>query len=157
MADRPRPPSVALLVEDDCDLSDLEVALIEETNLRPVVTASAEEALSYLEQNGAEVALLMADIRLPGTDGVQLAQTVSQRWPWVRLLVTSGNPGDRLRDLPASATYMPKPWRALEVLMEVERAVRQQATHQEPTGATRGHNDDHRDGSASPTTGEELR
>ncbi len=141
MADRPQPPTVALLVEDDRDLSDLEVALIEETDLRPIVTASAEEALSYLEQNGAEVALLMADIRLPGTDGVQLAQTVSQRWPWVRLLVTSGNPGDRLRDLPASATYMPKPWRALEVLMEVERAVRQQGMPQEHVEASPGYHD----------------
>ena len=67
-------------------------------------------------------AFLFADIRLRRMDGVELARIVKRDWPWIRVLVTSGNPGDRLGDLPRGAKYMQKPWRALDVLIEAERA-----------------------------------
>ena len=119
-----KPRSVALLVEDDRDLRGLEAALIEETDLRVVEAESAEEALFYLEQHARDVAFLMANIRLPCLmGGTELARIASLRSPWIRVLVTSGHSDDRPCDLPPTATYMPKPWRALDVLMEVGRAV----------------------------------
>jgi DNA-binding NtrC family response regulator len=117
----PRP--VALLVESDRDLRSLAVALVEETELQVVDANSAEAALAYLKQHAALVSFLMTNIRLPSMDGVQLAQIVNQKWPWISVVVTSGHPGTRLHDLPASSVYMPKPWHALDVLIEVERAV----------------------------------
>jgi hypothetical protein len=56
-------------------------------------------------------------------DGVDLARTISLKWPWIRVTVTSGAPGDRIEHLPRSAAFLPKPWRALDVLVEAERAV----------------------------------
>ena len=116
------PPRIALVVEDDPDVRSLAATLIEETDLDVVEEDSAEAALAYLKGNARSVALLFADIRLRRMDGVELARIVERDWPWIRVLVTSGNPGDRLGDLPRGAKYMQKPWRALDVLIEAERA-----------------------------------
>jgi CheY-like chemotaxis protein len=113
---------VALVVEDDPDVRSLAAALIEETDLDVVEEDSAEGALAYLRRHAEEVALVFADIRLRRMDGIELARIVKRDWPWIRVLVTSGNPGDRLEELPRGARYMQKPWRALDVLIEAERA-----------------------------------
>ena len=116
------PARIALVVEDDPDVRSLAATLIEETDLDVVEEDSAEAALAFLKANARSVALLFADIRLRRMDGIELARIVKRDWPWIRVLVTSGNPGDRLDDLPRGAKYMQKPWRALDVLIEAERA-----------------------------------
>ena len=116
------PARIALVVEDDPDVRSLAATLIEETDLDVVEEDSAEAARAFLKANARSVALLFADIRLRRMDGVELARIVKRDWPWIRVLVTSGNPGDRLGDLPRGAKYMQKPWRALDVLIEAERA-----------------------------------
>jgi CheY-like chemotaxis protein len=115
---------VALIVEDDRELRALAVALLEETDLRVVEASSAEEALRYLNYLAGDVVFLFADVRLPcPMNGVDLARTVKLRWPWIRTVLTSGAPLEEdldkaLRDVP----FMPKPWRALEVLVQAEKA-----------------------------------
>jgi CheY-like chemotaxis protein len=119
-------PHVALIVEDDPDVRDLAAALLEETVLDVVEVESADAALAYLRERGGEVAMMFADIRLPGAmDGVQLAKAACTLWPTIRIVLTSGDPGATLDGLPDCVTFMPKPWRGLDVLVEAERAVRQ--------------------------------
>jgi CheY-like chemotaxis protein len=115
--------AIALIVEDDPDLRVLAAALLEESELSVVECESAEEAMSVLVRDGDDVALVFADIRLPGLlDGVDLARRVKVLWPHVTMLVTSGYAEVRPQALPEGVTYMPKPWLALDVLMQAERA-----------------------------------
>jgi hypothetical protein len=44
-----------------------------------------------------------------------------------RALGESGDPGDRLDSLPREASYMGKPWRALDVLMAAEEVLARRA------------------------------
>lgn len=112
---------IALVVEDDAAVRDLATAVLEETDLGVIACESAEDALSVLERDDVTVALLFADIRLPGAmDGVSLAEAVGRRWPDVRVIVTSGAARDV--SLPDRAVFMQKPWRALDVLVQAERA-----------------------------------
>jgi DNA-binding NtrC family response regulator len=98
--------------------------LLEETPLDVVEVDSAEAALECLQERGGEVAMMFADVRLPGPmDGVQLAKAACMLWPTVRIVLTSGDPGARLDDLPACVTFMPKPWRGLDVLVQAEKAI----------------------------------
>jgi CheY-like chemotaxis protein len=122
---------VALIVEDEPDLRGLAAALLEETDLQVVEAASAEEALDYLRKHGEEVAFLFADVRLPCLmSGVDLARTVRFKWPWIRTVLTSGTPlDDGSNDVLRDVRFMQKPWRALEVLMEAERATRTSPAH----------------------------
>lgn len=126
MGQKVDPHHIALIVEDDSEVRGLAAALLEETDLQVVEAASAEEALDYLRTHADEVAFLFADVRLPCLmDGVDLARTVRIKWPWVRTVLTSGTPlDDENNDVPRDVRFMQKPWRALEVLMEAERAAR---------------------------------
>lgn len=112
---------IALVVEDDADVRDLATAVLEETDLGVIACDSAEEAMSVLERGDVTVALLFADVRLPGAmDGVSLARAVGRRWPEARVVVTSGAAHEGT--LPDRAVFMQKPWRALDVLVQAERA-----------------------------------
>ena len=119
-------PHVALVVEDDPDVRELAAALLEETEFDVVEVESAEAALDYLQEQGGEVAMIFADVRLPGTmDGMQLAKSACTLWPTIRIVLTSGDPSVRRDDLPECVTFMPKPWRGLDVLVQAEKAVHQ--------------------------------
>lgn len=116
---------IALVVEDEDETRDLAESVLEETDLRVVGCTSAEQALAYLQEHGGEVALVFADIRLAGDmDGVQLARAVATLWPCTRLVVTSGVDPEPGETLPEGAVFIPKPWRAFDVLVEAERATR---------------------------------
>ena len=112
-----------LIVEDDADLRELGAAVLEETDLRVVECADAEEAMAIMAREGENVALVFADVRLPGLlDGVDLARRVKALWPHVSMVVTSGYGARRPEKLPDTVAYMPKPWLALEVLVQAEKA-----------------------------------
>jgi CheY-like chemotaxis protein len=118
----PQATPIALIVEDDPDLRELAAALFEETEFRVVECVDAEAAFVVLCNEGADVALIFADVRLPGLlDGADLAQRARVMWPHARVVVTSGYPTAGRR-LPDEVIYMPKPWLALDVLMQAERA-----------------------------------
>lgn len=113
---------MALVVEHDRDLRDLAEALLEESDLEVVGCESGEAALEVMHRRGGRVAFLFADVELAGAmDGVELARAVRERWPRVKIVVTSPD-DDRLQGLPQGADHMPKPWLALEVLVAAEIA-----------------------------------
>ena len=114
---------VALIVEDDPLVRELAAALLEESELRVVECEDAEQAFASLCKYGEEIVLIFADVRLPGLlDGVDLAQRAKVLWPHITMVVTTGYPGARLAALPENVVYMPKPWLALDVLMQAEHA-----------------------------------
>ena len=66
---------------------------------------------------------MIADTHLSGVmDGAALARTVEDRWPDVRLVVTSEAREERNGEIPPHAVYMRKPWLPLELLRQAERA-----------------------------------
>lgn len=119
------PTRLVLVVEDDPAIRDLAVELLEETALDVVACATGEEAVALLTQQGDAIAMVFTDVRLAGAmDSVELAQTVGGQWPGIRLVVTYGQASPRQDCLPSDAVYLPKPWRALDVLVQVDHAVR---------------------------------
>ena len=114
---------LAIVVEDEPEIRALAEALLQETELHVIGCDSAERALAVLQERGGDVALVFADIRLAEEmDGIQLAQAVATLWPRARLVVTSGAACERSGEIPPQAIFIPKPWRALDVLVEAERA-----------------------------------
>jgi DNA-binding NtrC family response regulator len=112
-----------LIVEDDAELRSLTAALLKDEEIDTIECESAEAALAVMLIGGREVAMIFADIRLPGAmDGVDLSWEVKLRWPLLPIILTSGHPLEHIRELPPGVAYMPKPWQPLNVLIAAEQA-----------------------------------
>jgi DNA-binding NtrC family response regulator len=113
-----------LIVEDDLDLRRLTTTLLEDEQLETIECESAEAALAIMLMRGRDIAMIFADVRLPGAmDGIDLAWEVRLRWPLLPMVLTSGHPCERAGDLPPGVGYMPKPWQPLNVLIAAEEAL----------------------------------
>ncbi len=130
-AARPQPAAptrLVLVLEDDPALRERAVALLEETVLDVVTCASGDAAVALLRERGGDVAMVFTDVDLPGSmDGVALARAVRTLWPGIRLVVTSGRAAVRDEDLSGDIVHLRKPWNALDVLAQVDHAVRRPA------------------------------
>lgn len=116
-------PSVVLIVEDDALLADTALEMIQETGLPAKAVDSVDAALDYLKEHSDDVAAMFSDVRLRGPlNGIELAAFVAVRWPTIAICVTSGVTLERPYRLPKNAQFMPKPWKALEVISFVEKA-----------------------------------
>jgi CheY-like chemotaxis protein len=116
----------ALIVEDDAELRSLTAALLEEEQLETIECESAEAALAVLLIGGQDIAMIFADVRLPGAmDGIDLAWEVKLRWPLLPMVLTSGHPRERerVRELPPGVAFLPKPWQPFNVLLVAEEAL----------------------------------
>jgi DNA-binding NtrC family response regulator len=114
---------MALIVEDDSDLRALTKSVLEESELEIIECESAEAALATMLLRGREVAMVFADIRLSGVmDGIALAREVKIRWPHLVVILTSGIAVEHFEQLPPGVEYIPKPWKAVDVLTAAERA-----------------------------------
>lgn len=116
---------LALVVEDDSDQRDLIGAILEESEVGVIGCASAEDAIGLLEKIGERTVFVLADVDLSGTmDGIDLARRVKDRWPRAHVVTTSGGCDKRrLARLPAQTRHLEKPWRALDLIIEIERAI----------------------------------
>jgi DNA-binding NtrC family response regulator len=113
-----------LIVEDDADLRHLTAAMLEDEQLDTIQCESAEAALAVMLMGGCEVAMIFADVRLRGAmSGIDLAWEVKLRWPLLPVILTSGHPIARIRELPPGVAYLPKPWQPLNILVVAEQAL----------------------------------
>ena len=118
-------PSVVLIVEDDAILAEMASEMVEEAGLPAVSVDSVDAALDYLKENAGKVAAMFSDVRLKGPlNGVELAAFVAIRWPEIAICITSGVALERPYRLPKNARFMPKPWKAPDVISFVEQAAR---------------------------------
>src|SRR5579872_1715818 len=91
MTDKSHSPApVVLVVEDEALIRLLAVDLLEEEGFSVLEATDAANALQLLEKR-EDVSVLFTDIQMPGAmNGLDLAARVHERWPNIRLLLTSG-------------------------------------------------------------------
>jgi CheY-like chemotaxis protein len=135
------PRLLVLIVEDEPDVRSVAVEILEELGATTAEARSAEDALAYLSEHAPDVGLIFADFELPGRlDGIDLARVASLRWPWIKVLITSG--GARIHDVPENVVFLPKPWCAADIrahmLWEGTRAGRSQRASTEPAAHRTG-------------------
>jgi two-component system, response regulator PhcR len=89
MSDTPQPPFSILFVDDE-EMSRNHFARAIRADYRVYVAQSADEAMTVLNQYGADIAVLVTDFRMPGRDGDDLLRQVAHEYPQiVRILVTA--------------------------------------------------------------------
>ncbi len=111
-----------LVVDDDALLRCDAFMMLDEAGLSVVEFENADDALSYVFQQSGRVAGIFSDVQTGGdANGIDLARTIAERWPHIAVVLTSGriDPGP---DLPSSVSFVPKPWRPLDVLTAMQNA-----------------------------------
>ena len=83
-----------LVVDDDQLVRDMTLRRLTKLGYRAIAAASGAEALEALA-SGADIDLLLTDIRMPGgLDGPALAQEARRLRPQLKVLFVSGAPDD---------------------------------------------------------------
>ena len=84
----------------------------------------ADDALSILTTQAETVHALFTDIQMPGAmTRLELAHHVRGQWPWIALLVASGNFRPSPDAMPAGSRFLPKPYNPDHVVKHVRELV----------------------------------
>ena len=107
----PEKKSVSVLVVEDEHLIRMDtVSSLEAQGFIVHEAGNAAEAISCLDIHN-EIRLIFTDVHMPGSmDGVALAHYVRNRWPPVKIIVTSGYAKVSEGNLPAGALFIEKPY-----------------------------------------------
>lgn len=106
-----KPLSTGVLVaEDEPLIRMLAVEMVEEAGFEAHEAGSADNAISVLEKH-KNICILFTDVNMPGTmDGLKLAQYVHNRWPSVKIIVTTGRRALGPDQLPSGTVFLQKPY-----------------------------------------------
>jgi signal transduction histidine kinase len=115
-----------LVVEDNPSLRQLVKVQLTSLRYRVSEAENADAALQVME-SGERIDLLFADIVMPGKlDGYGLVRIVRERWPAIKIVMTSGFPGaSRERDIAAVADIplLTKPYRRADLAQTISRVL----------------------------------
>ena len=124
MADNGRaaPPMHLLLVDDDDHIREVCRSVAEDCGMKVSDVSTAEEALEVMEM--ASVDILLTDLRLPGTSGLELLRRVTQIHPDIAVVmltqygtIDSAVEATRM----GAADYVTKPFRVEELRARLEQ------------------------------------
>lgn len=109
----------AIVVEDDPQLRMVMVDILAEIGLRTLDFESADDAFTYMLGMPEGCPLVVVDHGLPGQlNGTEFIVMVKSKWPSTAAVLTSGYelaPSS----IPASTTYLHKPWSMDELMTAV--------------------------------------
>jgi DNA-binding NtrC family response regulator len=112
---------VVLTVEDEFLISLALGDMLEAAGYEVIATSNADEAITVLESR-PDVRLIITDVDMPGSmDGLKLAAAVRDRWPPVKIIVTSGKQRPTESSMPDGSFFMPKPYTTTQLSDAVQR------------------------------------
>lgn len=108
---------ITVLVVEDEGLIRLDISqTLEEEGFRVLEASNADEAIVLLNTH-ADIQLMFTDIDMPGSmDGLKLAAAVRDRWPPIKIIVTSGHRQLTDAALPVEGRFFAKPYDASRVI-----------------------------------------
>ena len=118
MSDNSNSPCVVVAVDDEAHVLHLVTTIFTRAGFEVVGASSAEEALDVLA-NDSNISVLFTDCDMPGMKGQALATIVSERWPHIRIMLTSGKPLSP-GELPDGTDYISKPFRPSTLAPKLE-------------------------------------
>ena len=109
-----------VVVEDEPFVRELAVCELEDGGFAVDGFATADDALRHLADHAADTSVVFTDVQMPGRiDGLGLTAIIARSWPAIKVIVTSGGSSVNTSLLPACAMFVPKPWRATDIVRRV--------------------------------------
>jgi CheY-like chemotaxis protein len=123
LGDSSKRPAV-LIVEDESLVRLGAVRSIEEAGFEVIEAANADEAIRILESR-SDIRVVFTDIHMPGSmDGLKLAHAVRNRWPPIKIIVTSGRSQVSEQDLPEGGLFFAKPYEPTKITDTIRELTR---------------------------------
>jgi CheY-like chemotaxis protein len=111
---RAKTPAI-LIVEDELLVRLCAVDTVAAAGFEVIEASSADEAIRILECRN-DIRVVFTDIHMPGSmDGLKLAHAVRDRWPPIKIIVTSGRQLVTKDDLPEGGRFFAKPYDPTEI------------------------------------------
>lgn len=131
------PPTI-ILVEDDPPLRTLTTRALQENGYTVRPAASAPEMWLAMEQGPPDLVLL--DIMLPGTNGIDLCRAIRQKSEVPIIFISAkGSETDRVIGLELGADdYIAKPFGTRELIARVRAVLRRGGVERQPQDRPRG-------------------
>ena len=106
MSETTYPGLVVLVVEDDPILRMNAVAIAEDGGALVIEAQNADEAIRILEARN-DIRIIFTDIQMPGSmDGLKLAHAIRDRWPPIKIILTSGKVSLEESDMPSGSVFL---------------------------------------------------
>jgi CheY-like chemotaxis protein len=110
-------------VDDDADVRAITAAMLDEVGYEVVEAASGAAGLDALERADSRADLVLADIAMPGINGVEFAAIVRRTWPTLPVLLMTGYADSGLLLRSAEHEVLKKPFQATELEASLRRAM----------------------------------
>jgi CheY-like chemotaxis protein len=112
-----------LVVEDEPVIRMSLVLYLGDEGFDVFEAGSADEAIGILEAQ-PKIQAVFTDVDMPGSmDGLKLAAAVRDRWPPIKIIVTSGYKRPGLSELPERSFFLPKPYQFASVARSLRNSV----------------------------------
>ena len=109
-----------LVVDDETKLLDLCAEILSQQGYKVLAASNCREALELLDAN--HVDLMFSDVVMPDMDGYQLAKIVADKYPAIKVQMTSGFTDDRQHGMGDSSLHqnlLLKPYRSQSLLSKI--------------------------------------
>jgi len=97
-----------------------------ENNLKILRASNAHDTVRILGEKGKDIAVLVADQKMPHLRGSELSRVVAKKYPDTALIILSGHSDmEDMKDIVKSGAvaFMTKPWETEDLQMEIRRAL----------------------------------
>lgn len=123
----PLPSYHNILVVDDVSLVSRPMArMLSEAGYRVFEAGSADEALEILRTARRPIELVITDVVMPETNGIELMRRIAAQWPETKILFMSAHPAEVVvREGLATPimSFLAKPFTRDELLRKVQEAI----------------------------------
>jgi CheY-like chemotaxis protein len=110
------PVTTVLVVEDEVMLGLLVSESLADEGFEVLTAANADQAIEILESRD-DISTIFTDVEMPGSmDGLKLAKAVSDRWPPVNIVITTGKTRPQTDKMPKKSLFVPKPYHTADVV-----------------------------------------
>ena len=115
---------IAVLVVEDEVLLRMDIAqTLDDAGFMVFEASNADDAINLLNAR-TDIRLMFTDIDMPGSkDGLKLAAAVRDRWPPIKIIVTSGNRHMSDDTLPVAGRFFGKPYDTALVITAIHEMV----------------------------------
>jgi CheY-like chemotaxis protein len=109
---------LVVLAEDELLIRANALEALREAGFDVVEACHSDEAVAAIEADAGAVHALFTDVQMPGgsMDGLALAHHARQKWPWIAIVIASGNTGHYRAVMPDGGRFFTKPYELREIV-----------------------------------------